>query len=233
MDTLEKKYESLSKKIGVSFKNIKAVDQAFIHRSSLNESKKSQQSNERMEFLGDSVLSFLVSSYLYGKYPDFSEGELTNLRSSVVKTKTLADLSKTLDLGTYLYLSRGEEEGGGRNNPSLLADTFEALLGAIYIDQGILPVKKILESYLFGLLPKILEKKTYIDAKSEFQELVQEEGRISPLYKVLGEEGPDHAKEFTVGVYAASTLWGKGKGKSKQEAEMEAATVALEKWRKK
>ncbi|MBI2616861.1 ribonuclease III [Candidatus Gottesmanbacteria bacterium] len=233
MNTLTKKYEALSQKIDIEFKNINLIDQAFIHRSSLNESKKSQQSNERLEFLGDSILSFLVSSYLYEKYPDLSEGELTNLRSSVVKTKTLADLAKNLDLGTLLYLSRGEEEGGGRNNPSLLADTFEALLGTIFLDQGISPVKKILETHLFRLLPKIIEERTYKDAKSEFQELVQEETRVSPNYKVVKEEGPDHAKEFTVGVYVETTLWGKGKGKSKQEAEMSAAHSALEKWTKK
>lgn len=233
MDTQTKKIETLQKKIGITFKNISHIDQAFIHRSSLNESKKSHESNERLEFLGDSILSFLVSSHLYGTYPNFSEGELTNLRSSIVKTKTLADLSATLDLGALLYLSRGEEEGGGRKNTSLLADTFEALLGAIFIDQGIAPVEKILETHLFSLLPKILEERTYKDAKSEFQELVQDTTRISPLYKVLEEEGPDHLKEFTIGVYVGTTLWGKGKGKSKQEAEMTAAEKALEKWRKK
>ncbi len=224
--------EKLSKKTGISFKNEKIIHNAFIHRSYLNESKTFPNSNERLEFLGDSILSLLVSEYLYKEYPDFSEGELTNLRSSVVKTTTLATISKSLDLGSYLYLSRGEEDGGGRNNPSILADTFEAFLGAIYLDLGIQSAKKLLESFLFPLLPKILLDKTYKDAKSEFQELVQEKTKISPLYKVLSQIGPDHAKEFTVGVFVENTLFGKGIGKSKQIAEMKAAEAALEKWLK-
>lgn len=203
---------------------------AFIHRSYLNESKTVTESNERLEFLGDSILSFLTSDFLFRSYPDLPEGELTNFRSAMVKTSTLASISKKLGLGGYLLLSKGEEEGGGRNNISILADTFEAFLGAIYIDQGLPTVKKILQSELFPILKKILEDKAYKDAKSTFQEVVQEETRISPVYKVLQEKGPDHAKEFTVGVYVGNTLWGKGTGKSKQEAETESAKAALEKW---
>lgn len=224
--------KKLSKKTSISFKNEEIIHNAFIHRSYLNESKTFLNSNERLEFLGDSILSLLVSEYLYKEYPDFSEGELTNLRSSVVKTTTLATISKSLDLGSYLYLSRGEEDGGGRDNPSILADTFEAFLGAIYLDLGIQSAKQLLESFLFPLLSKILIDKTYKDAKSEFQELVQEKTKISPLYKVISQIGPDHAKEFTVGVYVENTLFGKGTGKSKQIAEMKAAEAALEKWPK-
>lgn len=227
------KFVELSKKIGTSIKNENFIEQAFIHRSYLNESKTTSGSNERLEFLGDSILSFLVSEYIYTKYPDFTEGQLTNLRSSIVKTSTLAKVSSHLKLGDLLLLSRGEEEGGGRNNPSILADTFEALLGAIFLDHGVTAAKKILSKLLFPLLSSILANKAYQDAKSVFQELVQEETRISPVYKVLQEEGPDHAKKFTVGVYVDDTLWGTGIGKNKQEGEMNAAAAALEKWNKK
>lgn len=223
----------LSKKLAITFKNPQNIKQAFIHRSYLNEARNIISSNERLEFLGDSILSFLVSGYLFQRYPDFTEGELTNLRSSIVKTTTLASVAQELDLGQLLFLSRGEEESGGRKNPSILADTFEAFLGALYLDSGIAPANKLLQDLLFPRLTKILEEKTYKDAKSIFQELVQNETKISPLYKVLGEKGPDHAKEFTVGAFVGSTLWGKGTGKSKQEGETRAAQSALEKWGKK
>lgn len=223
----------LSQKLGIDFKNPQNIRQAFIHRSYLNETKNATSSNERLEFLGDSILSFLVSEYLFGRYPDFTEGELTNLRSSIVKTTTLANAAKELGLGQLLFLSRGEEESGGRNNPSLLADTFEAFLGALYLDSGLVPANKLLQDLLFPRLTKILAEKTYKDAKSIFQELVQEETKISPLYKVLSEKGPDHAKEFTVGAFVGNKLWGEGIGKSKQEGEMNAAQSALEKWGKK
>lgn len=224
---------SLEQKIGIKFKNKKFIQQAFVHRSYLNESKKIPSSNERLEFLGDSILSFLVSEHLYKRLPNFPEGELTNLRSALVNTTTLAQTAKVLDLGTFLMFSKGEEEGGGRQNIHILADTFEALLGAIYLDQGIGSVKKVLEKLLFPLVDKILIEKTYKDAKSTFQEVVQEKTKISPVYKVLKEIGPDHAKDFTVGVYVGNMLFGKGVGKSKQEAEMKAAAAALEEWRKK
>lgn len=227
------KFQDLGKLLNISFKNIPLIKQAFIHRSYLNETKVKTFSNERLEFLGDSILSFLVSEYLYKKYPEFSEGELTNLRSSIVKTATLARVAKDLNLGNFLFLSRGEEESGGRNNTSLLADTFEALLGSVYLDVGLPSVQKILKTLLFPLLTKILEDKLYKDAKSNFQELIQENTKISPMYKVLSEKGPDHAKEFTIGVFAKDKLWGTGTGKSKKVGEMKAAQAALEKWAKK
>ncbi|KKR32221.1 MAG: Ribonuclease 3, partial [Candidatus Gottesmanbacteria bacterium GW2011_GWC2_39_8] len=217
---------------GVKFKDEDLIRKAFIHRSYLNEAKETMESNERLEFLGDSILSFLVSSYLYKEFPDKPEGELTNLRSAIVKTKTLALISQKLELGKYLYLSRGEEEGGGRNNTSLLADTFEAFIGAIFLDSGIEEPRKILNQFLFPLLGDILENKLYKDAKSSFQEEVQEKTRISPVYKVMKEEGPDHAKKFTVGVYVGDKLYGTGDGRNKQEAEQEAARSALEKYHK-
>jgi len=227
-----KNLEQLVSLLGIPFRNT-TIKQAFIHRSYLNESKKATTSNERLEFLGDSILSYLVSDYLYRNYPNLPEGELTNLRSSVVKTSTLAALAKSLNLGSYLLLSRGEEESGGRDNPSILADTFESFLGAIYLDQGISACLKILNKILFPLLPKILKEKLYKDAKSSFQEIVQEVSKISPIYKVTAEKGPDHAKLFTIAVMVGNTLWAIGKGKSKQEGEQDAARAALEKWNSK
>lgn len=219
--------------LDIEFKDRALREMAFVHRSFLNESKKYTSSNERLEFLGDSILSLLVSDYLYRTYPEFPEGELTNLRSAIVKTSSLADIAKKINLGELLHLSHGEEESGGRNNPSILADTFEALLGALFLDQGLPAVKEIIYAYLIPALPKILAEKAYRDAKSDFQEVVQDTTKISPVYKVLGEKGPDHAKEFTVGVFVGETLWGVGIGKSKQDGEMKAAKVALEKWNKK
>lgn len=227
------RYQKLFSKLNISFKEQNLVDQVFTHRSYLNEAKKQLSSNERLEFLGDSILSFLVSEYLYNNYPELPEGELTNLRSSIVKTKTLALAAEELDLGNYLFLSKGEEEGGGRKNHSLLANTFEALLGAVYLSSGLNNVKSIITSFLLPKLTKIIEEKEYKDAKSSFQELVQDIYRVSPNYKVLEETGPDHSKQFTVGVYVNDTLFGKGQGKSKQEAEQVAAHVALEKCNRK
>ncbi len=225
-------FDPLITKLGITLSENKALDLAFIHRSYLNESKAIRISNERLEFLGDSILSFLVSQFLYRTYPDLAEGELTALRSSLVKTKSLYEIAKELDLGVYLKLSRGEDESGGRTNPSILADTFEALLGAIYLDQGLDSVEKVIQGFLLPKLTEIIQKQSHRDAKSSFQELVQEKTKISPTYKVISEIGPDHAKTFTVGVYIAETLHGKGMGKSKQEAEQFAAADALENWPK-
>jgi ribonuclease III len=225
-----KTLETLATALHLSFKNSELFQLAFVHRSYLNETRGQTASNERLEFLGDSILSFIVSRHLYQTYPVLAEGELTNLRSSVVKTTTLAMIAKNLHLGEYLLLSRGEEEGGGRTNPSILADVFEALLGAIVLDQGVPAAEKVIARELFPLIPIILSEKSYKDAKSSFQELVQNQTKLSPVYKVIMEEGPDHAKEFTVGVYVGNKLFGEGKGKSKQIAEQVAAARALEKW---
>lgn len=226
-------FADLKHKLGVNFKNLSLIKMAFIHRSYLNEAKRQLSSNERLEFLGDSILSFLVSEFLYKTYTKLPEGELTNLRSSIVKTTALAEIAKNLNLGSYLLLSKGEEAGGGRSNSSILADTFEAVIGAIYLDSGIEAIKKIFNNLLFPILPKIIEEKSYKDAKSSFQEAVQETTKVSPIYKVIKEEGPDHAKKFTVGVYVDNKLWGTGVGKNKQEAEQEAALGGLVKWEKK
>lgn len=209
------------------FKNQKLFLQAFTHRSYLNEAKEKMESNERLEFLGDSILSFVVSEFLFKMYPHFPEGTLTNLRSRLVNTKTLAQVAKELDFGALLRLSKGEEESKGRQNQSLLADCFEAFIGALYLDSGIQKVSAFLAEVLLPSAAEFVQKKSFKDAKSLLQEYVQGKKRGSPLYKVLSEEGPAHLRIFTVGVYVQNKLIAQGKGNSKQEAEKQAAEQAL------
>lgn len=225
-------FEELQKNIGIKFKDQALMKAAFIHRSYLNEARNIKESNERLEFLGDAVLSFLTSYFLYEKYPDYPEGTLTNVRSSLVKTTSLKEVSENLGLGQLLFLSHGEEESGGRNNSSLLADTFEALLGAIYLDQGIEAAKKFVGKYLFPRAEEIVANKSYIDYKSLLQEIIQQGSRVSPTYRVVKSEGPDHAKTFWIEAVAGVTVLGSGQGRSKQEAEQRAAANALEKLHK-
>ncbi len=222
-------FNELEKKIGITFTNKQTLEGAFVHRSYLNESRHARASNERLEFLGDAVLSFLTSHFLYITYPNYPEGILTNIRSSLVRTKSLSDVAQELELGSLLMLSKGEEESGGRANPSLLADVFEALLGAVFLDQGIEMAKKLLDTYLFRKTAEIVEKKQYVDYKSMLQEMVQEQSRISPTYRVIKSEGPDHNKIFWVEAVVGEKSMGRGEGKSKQEAEQAAAANALEK----
>lgn len=212
-----------------TFKNQQLFEQAFTHRSFLNETKSKDESNERLEFLGDSILSFVVSDFFYRKYEDFNEGTLTNLRSQLVNTKSLAETAEELGFGAYLKLSRGEEESEGRRNQSLLADSFEAFIGALFLDQGIQPTTLFITETLIPKAERIVAKKDFKDPKSLFQEYVQAHSHAAPQYKVLFEEGPSHAKIFTVGVYVKDVMHGQGVGKSKQEAEEEAAKQALEK----
>jgi ribonuclease III len=226
-------FEELQIKTGFTFKDQELLHHAFYHRSYLNEARHIKESNERLEFLGDAILSFLTSEYLYATYPDFPEGTLTNIRSGLVKTKSLADLALTLGLGDLLFLSHGEEDSGGRTNPSLLADSFEAFLGAMYLDSGIEPARKFLSTYLFPNAQVIVDTKSYIDFKSLFQEIIQQDSRISPTYKVAKSEGPDHAKTFWIEVMVGEKVLGMGSGKSKQEGEQAAAANALEKLGKK
>lgn len=211
------------------FKNTALFNQAFIHRSYLNEAKEFVESNERLEFLGDSILSFIVSQHLYKTHTTFNEGILTNLRSLLVNTKSLAMLARELDFGSKLKLSKGEEESKGRENDSLLANAFEAFIGALFLDQGIEKVKSFLSEILLNKSSELAQRKALKDPKSLLQEYIQSQKQKSPVYKVILEEGPAHAKLFTVGVYSDEILLGEGKGRSKQEAEEKAATLALEK----
>jgi ribonuclease III len=226
-------FSDLQEKLKVTFRDQNLLKLAFVHRSYLNEDRKTRVSNERLEFLGDAVLSFLTSHYLYETYPQYPEGILTNIRSGLVKTKTLAECSQKLELGQLLFLSRGEEDSGGRHNQSLLADCFEALLGAMFLDQGIDVCRIFLTEQLFPEAKSIVENKSYIDFKSKLQEIVQETTKISPIYRVTKSEGPDHAKIFWMDVVVEDNILGSGMGKSKQEAEQSAAADALEKMRKK
>lgn len=219
----------LENKLKISFSNKDNLIHAFIHRSYLNENKKmGLTSNERLEFLGDTVVSFIISSYLYNKFPKMTEGELTEIRSAVVNTKSLAKASVKLDLGSYLLLSRGEEESGGRTNITLLANTFEALTGAIYLEKGTETAMSFLEIFLFPEIDEVVKEENYKDHKSRLQEIVQEKKKISPEYKLIKAVGPDHAKEFEIAVFVDSKQLGKGSGRSKQEAEQNAAGAALE-----
>lgn len=201
--------------------------EAFTHRSYLNESREKIASNERLEFLGDAVLEILVSEYLFHRFPEYPEGKLTLLRSSIVRTETLAKAAQNQSLGKYLRMSRGEEEHGGRTNESILANTYEAVIGALYLNQGLAVVKSFLESTLFPYFEEIINNKSYRDAKSHLQEVVQEKHKITPIYKVLKEEGPDHLKRFTVGVFVGDEKIGEGSGKNKQAAESKAAEAGL------
>lgn len=224
---IDGEYDVLQKQISTYFRDKKLLSQAFIHRSYLNETKSELLSNERLEFLGDCILSFIVSTYLYDLRKNDAEGDLTNLRAYIVKTKSLAQAAKRLNLGSYLKLSKGEELGGGRENPQLLANTFEALIGAIFLDQGLGPVEKFLHEHLLSLFEEEVKFGPPKDAKSSIQEIVQEKFRQSPVYKTLAMKGPDHAREFVVGIFVGEEKMGEGVGTSKQEAEEGAAKNAL------
>lgn len=209
-------------------KNKKLFEEAFTHRSYLNEAKQKVSSNERLEFLGDSILSFAVSNYLFTKYPEFDEGTLTNLRSLLVNTKSLSEIARELYMGHLLKLSKGEEESKGRENATLLENSFEAYVGALFLDQGMPSVVKFLEDVLFSRIQTLVAKKAFKDPKSLLQENVQATKQSSPVYKVLDETGPAHAKTFRVGVYVQGKMLGEGLGKSKQIAEESAAKAVLE-----
>lgn len=211
------------------FKNKQLLTQAFTHRSYLNEAKKQVESNERLEFLGDSILSFVISEHLFTTYPEFDEGILTNLRSMVVNTKSLARAAKSLNFGKHLLLSKGEEESKGRENESILANTFESVIGALFMDQGIQPAKEFIYKNIVPLIEGYVKKRVFKDPKSLLQEYVQARKQNSPIYKVLNEEGPAHAKIFTIGVFIDTEQKGEEIGHSKQEAEENAAEQALEK----
>lgn len=211
-----------------TFQNNALFEQAFIHRSYLNETREKRESNERLEFLGDSILSFIISNHLYITFADFDEGILTNLRSLIVNTKSLAIVSKEYEFGNLLKLSKGEEDSKGRENESLLANCYESFLGALFLDQGIEAATAFVADSLFPKIDELMKQKTFKDPKSLLQEKVQAQKFPSPMYKVIGEEGPPHAKHFTIGVFVNDEQIGVGEGKSKQEGEEMAAKEALE-----
>ncbi len=228
-----KDFSLLEKKLSVPFKDRNLLMQAFIHRSYLNEHPDFHLGhNERLEFLGDAVLEFVVTEYLYEHYPQSPEGELTNWRASLVNAIILSDIARSLDFEEYLYLSRGEAEDRGKARQYILANAIEAFIGALYLDQGIERPRTFIGEHVLTRLPQILDQKLWMDPKSRFQEEAQDRVGVTPSYTVLKEEGPDHAKQFTIGVYLERELVATGEGLSKQEAQVDAAKKALEakKW---
>lgn len=216
-----------------AFKNQALFITALSHRSSLNERSQSgttsEESNERLEFLGDAVLELATTLYLYKNRPDEPEGKLTAYRSALVRTESLAALAQEIGLDRQMFLSKGEELGGGRQNQGLLADLMEAVIGALYLDQGFEVVADFLQEHLFTKFDKIIANKSYKDQKSLLQESVQAHGFPTPTYRVVKEEGPDHNKKFTVEVLVSKKVWGVGTGHSKQLAEQAAAKEGLKK----
>lgn len=226
---MTKDFSQLEKKLGLKFKNKDLLIQAFTHRSYLNENPHFYLShNERLEFLGDAVLELVVTEELYKKYPKKPEGELTNWRAALVNSKMLAEVAKTLNYSDFLLLSRGEARELGKAREYILANAFEALVGALYLDQGYKVCQTFIKKNLLSKLPEIIEKGLFRDSKSHFQEEAQEKVGITPTYKVLKEWGPDHAKRFVIGVFLGKEKVAQGQGSSKQEAEVEAAKNALE-----
>ncbi|MFH1840950.1 MAG: ribonuclease III [Candidatus Shapirobacteria bacterium] len=222
------------KSINLLFKNHSLWEHALTHRSYLNETGRGRSSsNERLEFLGDAVLSFIVSWWLYQRFTAFPEGKLTSLRSQLVKTETLARLAEDHRLGERIKMGRGEKEAGGGKNKSLLANCFEAVIGALFLDQGSEVVKKVVLESLEPVLEDVIKTGVLKDNKSLLQERLQAKGKKSPRYQVLKTKGPDHAKIFTMGVFHQKELLAQGEGLSKQIAEEAAAKIALEKIRAK
>lgn len=212
-----------------SFKKSELINQALTHRSWVNEHPGNGDNNERLEFLGDAILEFIVSEYLFSRFTDKEEGYLTALRANLVNTVNLAAVARSIGIGKYLQLSKGEEEGGGRDNTSLLADTVEAIIGAIYLDRGIVKAKEFINKNILIRVDEII-KKPLKDAKSTLQEIVQAKGYLTPKYNVVKEIGPDHAKIFVVEVAINGDVLSTGEGKSKAEAEQQAAEEALSKF---
>ena len=216
----------MMKNISNLFENKDLFNQALTHRSWVNEHKNIRSSNERLEFLGDAILEFVVSRELYNSFPDKEEGFLTALRANIVNTVSLSEVAGKMDLGQAIFLSKGEEDGGGRSNASLLADTVEAIIGALFIDGGITKAEEFIKDKILSELDKKLQEPLK-DSKSLLQEYVQSKSLPTPKYKVIEEVGPDHNKRFEIGVLVNDKSWGRGEGKSKASAEQEAARQAL------
>ncbi|MDP3900735.1 MAG: ribonuclease III [bacterium] len=220
---------SLEKKFGIEFRDKDLLQQAFVHRSYLNENPEFKLSNnERLEFLGDAVLELVTTRELFLKYPDKTEGELTSWRAALVNSRMLSQVAQELGLDDYLLLSRGETRETGKARNYILANTVEAFIGALYLDQGLEAADTFLKAHILSKLDYVLSHKLFEDAKSRFQEAAQAEAAITPVYKVISESGPDHAKRFLIGAYLGEDLAGEGEGDSKQEAEEQAAKHALQ-----
>lgn len=220
---------ALEKNLKIEFKDYSLLSRALTHRSYLNENPhQALEDNERLEFLGDAVLDFVVGAYLYHRFPEMDEGELTSLRAALVRANTLAAFARQLEIGRFLRLGFGEAENGGRERIPLLCATFEAVIGAIYLDQGLEKVRPMVEKLVAPALKEIMADSLHKDAKSEFQVWAQAQFNITPRYVVIASSGPDHAKQFTIEVMVGDRKWGQGNGRSKQHAAQAAASVAME-----
>ncbi len=224
---MKQSWKDVQEELGVTFKDEALLRQAFTHRSYLNENpEKGLEHNERLEFLGDAVLELVVTEHLYVTYKN-PEGELTSWRAALVNTQTMGQVADILHFNNYLLLSRGESKDTGRARQAILANTLEAVIGALYLDQGYDAAAVFIQRHIIAKLPQIIDAKLYRDAKSYFQEVAQEKLGITPTYETLSELGPDHNKVFKVGAYLKQDLVAEGEGASKQEAEQEAARMAL------
>lgn len=221
-------FSPFEQKIGHTFKNPALIETAFTHRSYLNENRvPGKEHNERLEFLGDAVLELVVTEYLFAKYPDKPEGELTSFRAALVNTVSISDAATKLGMNEFLLLSRGEAKDTGRARGIILANAFEAVIGALYLDGGYEVAEKFIAEQLFHKTDEVVEKRLWQDAKSRFQEIAQEKAGITPRYEVVHQSGPDHDKRFVTGVFLGGMQIAKGEGRSKQEAEQAAAETAL------
>ena len=221
-------FSDFEKKTKIIFKDKNLLKQAFIHRSYINENPAASLShNERLEFLGDAVLELIVTDFLYKKYPSYAEGELTAVRSALVNAVIISEIAASIGMNDYLLLSKGESKDNGKARQFILANTYEAYVGALYLDQGYVVVSKFIAQSLLPKTDEIVKNKLWRDAKSLVQEKAQEHAGVTPAYRVLSESGPDHDKHFTVGIFFGSIRIAEGKGKSKQEAEQKAAETAL------
>jgi len=226
---VSKDSSDFEKNIGVAFKNKSLLKEALTHRSYLNEHPEwSVFHNERLEYLGDAILELVTTEYLFHFYPNYQEGELTSLRAALVNYQMMGKVAREISLEQYLFLSKGEAKDSGKAREVILANALESLIGAIYLDHGYDITKTFIERFIISHLREIVDQKLYRDPKSVFQEIMQEKKKVTPTYRVLRETGPDHQKQFLVGVFLDEELVAQGQGTSKQEAESSGAKAALE-----
>lgn len=220
--------KDFEQKIDIEFNDKNLLQQALTHRSYINEHKGAKlKHNERLEFLGDAVLELVITDFLFKKFPNKNEGELTAYRAALVNTNILSEVASNLNVNDYLLLSRGEKKDVGRARQYILANTVEAIIGAIFLDQGVSGAEKFVKKNILSYLDIIIEEGRWMDNKSRFQELAQERLSVTPIYQTIRESGPDHDKRFEIGVFLKDKLIAMGKGQSKQEAEQKAAREAL------